>query len=120
MSHIITTGSGKLDRSAKVILSAAGGGSVEIGPVDAGTVWLVTRMTVNCSGTNNPMPTCKVYDGPETPGNLIDATYTGGLDASDFPGGLLLSAAQSLLFVWAGGVPGSLAVARLVGAQQSA
>jgi hypothetical protein len=120
MSAIQTSGSGKLDRSGAVVLDAAGGGRVEIGAVPAGQVWAVTRMTVACTGTNNPMPVCKVYDGFEAPQNLIDATYTGGQDVSDFPTPHVLQQDQGLLFVWSGGVAGTRATARLVGTQQSA
>lgn len=116
---MVTTGRGQLTRDASVVLDANGNGQASLGPVPAGQVWSVTRITVSCDGTNNPMPRCQVYDGPATPGNLIDATYTGGLDSSDYPNALTLQIADELLFVWTGGVPASVATARLVGYQSS-
>lgn len=117
--HLITSGAGPLTRDASVTLNAAGGGFVELGPVPSGQVWLVTRVAVSCTGANNPMPTCQVYDGPAVAPNLIDMTYTGGFDASDFPTPLVLSTAEYLTFVWANGTVNQVATARLVGFQQS-
>jgi hypothetical protein len=121
MVTLVTTGEGRLDRSGSVVLNAAGAGTVQVGPVPAGQEWELQRMTVFCTGSNNPMPVCKVYDGVAgNEANLIDATYTGGQDVSDFGTPYLLQQQESLFFVWSGGVPGAMATARLIGVQRSA
>lgn len=108
-------GGGRLDRSGTVILGATGAGDVELGPVPPGQVWLISRMTVAVTGTTNPMPTCSVYDGPPNAASLIDATWTGAQDVSDFGTPHELQPNESLLFRWTGGTPGARATARLIG-----
>lgn len=113
------TGGGSLTRDSSVALNAAGVGEVELGPVPPNQIWLISRMTVFVTGTTVPMPSCSVYDGPASPGNLVDATWTGAQDVSDFGTPYVLEANESLLFRWEGGTPGAIATARLVGRTQA-
>jgi hypothetical protein len=117
---IVVRGEGPLTISANVVLDANGNGSVELGPVPASRAWAVTRITVSCTGTNLPMPVANVYDGPPNPANLLDATYTGGQDVSDFGTPYILDQQESLTVEWVGGVPGETATARLIGQQVTA
>lgn len=114
------SGAAKLNKSQSAKLNAAGRAEVTIGPVPAGARWLVTRMTVFVTGSNNPMPVCFVYEGTEMPSNLVDSTYTGGQDVSDFGTPWPLEEQESLLFVWTGGTAGTTATARILGTQEPA
>ncbi len=115
---ILLTAGGPLNQAASAAFNAAGVAQVELGPVPPGQVWLITRMTVSTTGTDNPMPSCSVYDGSVAAQNLIDATYTGSQDVSDFGQPYILQPAETLVFRWEGGTPGLIATARLVGRSQ--
>lgn len=117
---ISPTAGGNLAQGGSVTLDADGAGELELGPVPPNQVWLITRVTVSCTGPTNPMPTCSVYDGPPSPGNLVDATWTGTQDVSDFGQPYILGVNESLLFRWERGTPGEVATARLVGRSQVA
>lgn len=120
MAPIVVTGGGPLNASGSATFDAAGNAQVEIGPVGPAQVWLITRMTVSTTGPSDPMPACYVYDGAPHPSRLIDATWTGTQDVSDFGQPYVLLAAESLTFRWEGGTPGETATARLVGQTQAA
>ena len=117
---ILLTAGGPLSQAGSAEFTAAGVAQVELGPVPPGQVWLITRMTVSTSGSDDPMPTCSVYDGSVSAQNLLDATYTGSQDVSDFGQPYILQSAESLVFRWEGGTPGEKATARLVGRSQVA
>lgn len=117
---ILLTQGGPLNVTASADFDAGGAAQVELGPVPPGQVWLITRMTVSTSGPTNPMPSCNVYDGSVAAANLIDATWTGAQDVSDFGQPYILQTAESLIFRWTGGTPGERATARLIGRSQVA
>lgn len=111
---LLVSGGGKLNATESVTLDATGAGQLEL-RVDGGQVWTVQRMTVSCTGPTDPMPSCYVYDGPAADAYLIDATWTGTQDVSDFGTPLELLDGEYLTFRWTGGTPGEVATARLVG-----
>lgn len=116
MPDILITGGGRLGPNAggQVVLDANGEGTVEV-RVPGGQVWTVQRMTVSCTGPTSPMPACYVYDGPPSDAYLLDATWTGTQDVSDFGQPLDLVDGDYLTFHWTGGTAGETATARLVG-----
>lgn len=111
------TGGGRLDVSGQVTLDAQGNGELELGPVPPRAQWLVARITVSVTGPTDPMPSCTVYDGTAHPSNLLDATWTGAQDVSDFGTPYPLEDGDRLTFRWEGGTPGTVATARLAGRQ---
>ena len=114
MSLIIPAGKGgKLKRTETVALNAAGDGEVILGPVPASRRWVLARLAVFCTD-DDPMPVASVYDGTASPGNLIDATYTGAQDVSDM-GGLPLDQSEFLTVRWTGGQALAVATVRLTG-----
>lgn len=121
MVQLLTTGQGKLTRNTgPVTLNGAGRGVGIIGPVPPGQVWAITRLSVNVTGPLTPTPTIRVYDGPnENPQSQIDSSYTGNSNTSDFGTPYQLQENEQLLFVWAGGTPGTIATGTAVGVQAS-
>lgn len=114
MPDVLISGGGRLNESGQVTITADGAGELEL-RVPAGRAWTVQRMTVSCTGPTTPMPSCFVYDGPPNDAYLLDATWTGTQDVSDFGTPLELGEGDYLTFRWTGGTPGEVATARLVG-----
>lgn len=114
---IQVTGGGPLDVAGHVTLDANGNGDLELGPVPPRAQWLLSRMTVHVTGPTAPMPTCTVYQGSPHPSRLLDATWTGAQDVSDFGAPYPLEDGDRLTFRWEGGTPGETATARLIGRQ---
>lgn len=109
---IVATAGGPLNAAGSAVFNAAGVAEVELGPVPPSIVWLVARMVVSTTaGTSS----CSVYDGAPVPANLVDATRTGQLDASDFGQPWTLRTSETVLFRWENGTPDETATARLVG-----
>lgn len=114
MTLIIPDGKGgRLRRAENVTLNAAGDGEVILGPVPASRRWVLARLAVFCT-VDDPMPVASVYDGTASPGNLLDATYTGAQDVSDM-GGLALDQSEFLTVAWTAGQAGAVATVRLTG-----
>lgn len=99
-----------------VTLDASGYGMVSLSP--SGMVdWRITRIAVRTSQgpMDTPVPTCTVYLGTVSDGDIIDQTWTGSRDVSDCD--VLVQHGTSLITVWEGGVPGSSATVSLYGSQ---
>lgn len=114
MADLLVSGASRLSISGQVTLDASGAGALELA-VPAATVWSIQRIAISCTGPTDPMPACYVYDGPANDANLLDATWTGTQDVSDFGTPLELYAGEFLTFTWTGGTPGTVATARLIG-----
>lgn len=114
MPEVLVSGASRLSISGQVTLDAAGRGALELS-VPASTVWMVQRIAISCTGPTDPMPSLYAYDGPENDANLLDATWTGTQDVSDFGTPLELYAGEFLTFVWVGGTAGTVGTARLIG-----
>jgi hypothetical protein len=100
----------RLNKAARGTANASGALTLTIGP-DSGRgapVWHVTRYVVlNETAARRgtpPIPTCTVYEGTETPDNVLDSTYDGSLDAGDCD--VTLQRGQVLTAVWAGAQSG--------------
>lgn len=111
------TGGGPLTTSGRATFDPAGRAEVVLGPVPPRGVWLISRLTVSATGPSDPMPAAYVYEGDENPANLLDATWTGTQDVSDFGTPHQLDEAEYLTVVWTGGTAGETATARLIGRQ---
>jgi hypothetical protein len=100
----------RLNKAATGAADASGALTLTIGP-DSGRgapVWHVTRLVVRNETSARrgtpPIPTCTVYDGPESPDNVLDVTYDGSWDAADCD--VTLQRGQVLTAVWAGAQSG--------------
>lgn len=104
----------QLNKSARVTLSAAGAGTVTLGPSSSKgpAGWNVTRFGVANVNTARrgvpPIPTCSVYVDTESLDNLVDGTYDGSFDFADCD--VDLQRGQNLLAVFAGGQAGDAMV----------
>jgi hypothetical protein len=101
-----------LDDAASTTLSAAGAGTVRIGPNRPATRWRVTNLAVLTSTAVN-VPQALVYRGSASPVNLIAGTSTGSQDSTDLD--VLLFTGQVLTVVWSGGDVGATATASVYG-----
>jgi hypothetical protein len=106
-----------LDAQATISLSAAGGGTAQLGPVNPGEVWNVDVVSVSCA-TNVSEAECQVYVGDTaTQNNYVDGTLSGSTgDSTDrvtrpvYPG-------QYVFAVWSGGDVGTTAIIRVQGSR---
>jgi hypothetical protein len=103
-----------LNAEASVVLDANGDGTAQCGPSLPGTSWQPTNIAVSVA-TNASEAQCNLYLGlSAAAGSLLGATSTGSTgDSTDcsqtvWPG-------QSLIAVWAGGDPGSIATLSVFG-----
>lgn len=103
--------------SARVALNGSGDGSVTLGPVPAWERWTLARFVVATTGTGDEIPEAVVYQGTAEGGRILDSTYTGNADTSDFSTPIDLPAGHFLTVVWSGGNPGATAVCELYGSR---
>lgn len=108
MARLIATGTGTLD--------AAGEVSVTLPAVPAWETWMLGRLTVDTrDGDGLNIPRCTIYEGSEAGGVILDDTYTGNSDVSDFSTAIELPAGMFLTAVWSGGSLGEIARVQLYG-----
>lgn len=100
-----------------VILDGSGDGTITLGPVPAGEVWRVNRMAIQITGgvTGNLGAECRVYRGTANPANFFDGSTRAGLDVSELPNPMILTASESLTFVFSGATAGAQATAAVDG-----
>jgi hypothetical protein len=91
--------------SASVTATATGAGiaTVQIGPNLPSETWHITNSAVTT--TSAAVSRVKVYRGTVTPGNVVDGSNTGNLDASDTV--YNLRAGDFLTVQWTGATPGA-------------
>lgn len=93
-------------------IAAAGTAQVTLGPVPTFTTWHCDRLTVRASAGT---PQARVYRGDPSDVTLVDGTYSGALDTSEYGGTLVMQAGEYLTVAWSGGTVGSSVSARLEG-----
>jgi hypothetical protein len=106
-----------LSVSASVVLSGAGAGQVQLGPVLAGVTWSPSSVAVKVTPTSlTVVSQFYLYFGAAADANFIGGSYTGDVNSSGItvpdmhPG-------QVLTGVWAGGNPGATATLTITGTQ---
>jgi hypothetical protein len=106
----------QLNTYGSVTLNASGTGQVTLNPT-AMMDWRVTRMAVKTTQAPNqtPIPTCTVYLGNVSDGDIVDQTWTGSRDVSDCD--IAVPYGTPLIFRWEGGVAGTTATASILGTQ---
>lgn len=95
--------------TGRATIAATGVAVVQLGPDTAHRRWLLTRMSVK--STSALMTTCVVT----LAGDMVDATYTGNQDVSDFTVPQPVEAGQHLVFTFTGGTPTAEVVATVFG-----
>jgi hypothetical protein len=106
-----------LSVSASVVLSGAGAGQVQLGPVLAGVTWSPSSVAVIVAPTSQTVVSqFYLYNGAPVPANFIGGSYTGDVNSSAVtvpdmhPG-------QVITGVWTGGNPGATATLTITGTQ---
>lgn len=109
--------SARLDTGASATVDAAGRAEVVLGPVPPGVRWMLQRLAVRLSSSSaTSSPEVRVYTGPERADGLLDGTYSGAQDFSDFGGdGLQLDTGDYLTVVWTGADVGVVGTATIAG-----
>jgi len=102
----------RLAESAEVTLDADGNGSVKLGPTIPSVTWQVETLSVSTS-TNNRIPRAYVYEGTESPGNLLGGTENGSRDAMG--PSVRLETSAYITVVWRGGDNGARASVAVTG-----
>lgn len=87
-----------------------------IGPSRYGETWHITLMTTQSNSTTDVE--LRVYRNVESPGSMVDSTYSGRSATS--PCDLKLRVGESLVAVWSKGDIGAIHTLRVEGENQSA
>jgi hypothetical protein len=107
-----------LDTYGTTTLDSSGNGSVRLGP-RVGVLWNPTVAAVSTS-TATKFPVCAIYvGGSSTPGQLVDATYTGNSDSTSKLEGTAVYPGHYVWAVWTGGDVGATATLSLFGTQKT-
>lgn len=108
-----------LSKSGTVTLDGSGNGTIDFSVDHAWQRWEIDSINVKTSqaSTQTPYPTAEVFAGPIAAAFSEGASWTGNQDT--FSGRVDLDAGTDLHIVWTGGVPGSIATARLHGKKYS-
>lgn len=107
---------GYLDESSQVVLDGSGNGTVIFDVVNSWQRWVVDSVRVKTTqgDTETPYPSAELYSGPGIFDRFSQGkTWTGNNDV--FQGRLDLDSGSELFVIWTGGIPGTLATARVTG-----
>jgi hypothetical protein len=102
----------RFNRSASVVLDAAGDGELQIQP--PGMDWEIISTVVSTS-TRVLEPECRLTKNGTDDGAMVDGTYAGSWDVSDTV--IPLQAGDVLYVAWTGGDVGATATVRVSGWQ---
>jgi hypothetical protein len=110
---------GYLNKAGTVTLDGSGNGTLDFDVDHAWQRWEIAQIVVSTNQPSNqaPYPTAEVFAGPIAPVYSQGATWTGNQDT--FSGKVDLDAGTELHVVWTGGLPGSIATARIHGKKYS-
>lgn len=102
----------RLNESRSTTLDSEGNGSISFGPTIPSVTWQVETLSVSTS-TNNKIPRAYVYEGTESPGNLLGGTENGSRDTMGPD--IRLETSAELTVVWKGGDTGATASVSITG-----
>lgn len=107
-----------LNTADKVIIDGSGNGTVKLGPIIAQT-WNLANAAIRIPGAIK-IPQCRIYMGATaTDDNLIDATYSGALNATSLVSAFPLTQGKFIFAVWAGADVGATAWLSIYGTETS-
>jgi hypothetical protein len=105
-----------LNEQTAVILDASGNGTTFLGP-RIGQRWNVTNAAVLVPNAVK-VPQANWYvGGAPTPGNFVDGTFTGNLDATGRTSNFTITSGNYVWAVWTGGDVGATATLSILGIQ---
>jgi hypothetical protein len=103
-----------LNVQTAVILDASGNGTAQIGP-RIGQRWNVTNAAVLIANAVKVPQASWYVGGAPIPGNFVDGTFTGNLDATGRIANFSINSGQYVFAVWTGGDVGATATLSLLG-----
>lgn len=74
--------------------------------LQADVMWLIDHLV--SYSTSTKQTTLRLYSGQVGPGFLLDGTEAGNFNVADWPNGLQLEPASSLVAVWSGSTAGTV------------
>ena len=106
---------GNLSVADNVTLDSNGNGTIDFDVDNAWQRWVIDSIVVSTSqgSTQTPYPTAEVFAGPISPVFSEGATWTGNQDT--LAGRVELDQGSELHVVFTGGIPGTVATARVRG-----
>lgn len=110
---------GRLSETVSVVLGAAGGGIVRVGPLSARETWTPSAVAVSVS-SHTAEAACKLYVGDQpVQSNFVDGTYSGSSgDSTDSLAAQRVKAGEYVWAVWTGGDPGATATMTVSGSRE--
>lgn len=101
----------RTDRFSTEPYAGTGPLTLECPQLASDEMWLIDHAVVAC---NSVTPTeIRWYDGSPDPKWLLDGSSAGNFDVADWPAGLQIQPARSLLIVWEGASPGAFGAVTL-------
>lgn len=91
--------------------AAGGKATITLDPLPSDTRWQLTHAVAFCA--TSAQPSMRLYLGTEAPVALRDGTDAGAFNVADWPMGLMVPPAQSLVAVWSGCDDGDVATLTL-------
>jgi hypothetical protein len=103
-----------INLEGSVVLDGSGNGTVQLGP-RIGQRWNVTNAAVLIANAVK-VPQANWYaGGAPTPGNFVDGTFTGNLDATGRIANFTITVGSYVWAVWTGGDVGATATLSIIG-----
>lgn len=103
-----------LNVQTSVVLDGSGNGTAFLGP-RIGQKWNVTNAAVLVPNAVK-VPQASWYAGGQPiPGNFVDGTFTGNLDATGRISNFSITSGNYVFAVWTGGDPGATATLSILG-----
>jgi len=86
--------------------AAGGTATIEFPQLGADEQWLIDRLVITC--TSAAPTTFRLYDSAVTLPRMLDTTSSGNLNTADYPAGLLVRPASTLIAQWTGAGAGAV------------
>lgn len=93
--------------------ASGGRAAVETDQLDPHELWLIDHMVASCDSSTATR--VRLYEGAEDPLWLLDGSDQGNFDVGDWPAGLQVGGASTLLVVWTGASNGARGVLTVQG-----
>lgn len=103
-----------LNLEVTVTLDGSGNGTAQLGP-RIGQRWNVTNAAVTIPNAVKVPQASWYAGGAATPGNFVDGTFTGNLDATGRIANFTITSGNYVFAVWTGGDPGAQATLSILG-----
>lgn len=91
----------------------AGQAVLDAGQLDSDVLWMIDHTVVSCDSLTRTV--LRFYESAADPTRYLSGSNTGNFDEADYPGGLQVAPATSLVAVWSGASDGARGLLALQG-----